>query len=65
MPTPPLDEPTTKISLNIFTSDYEELKAKFGDGWTGQVRMVIRDHLRIRRGVAQLIKQAERTNDAK
>lgn len=60
MPTPPLDEPTTKISVNLFTSDYEELKARFGDGWTGQVRMVIRDHLRIRRGVAQLIKQAEK-----
>lgn len=62
MPTPPLEEPTTKITLNVFTSDYEELKARFGHGWSAQVRMVIRDHLRIRRGVAQLIKQAEQGN---
>ena len=62
MPTPPLEEPTTKITLNIFTSDYEELKARFGHGWSAQVRMVIRDHLRIRRGVATLIKNAESAN---
>ena len=62
MPTPPLDEPGRKISVDIFLADYEELKARFGDGWSGQVRMVIRDHLRIRRGIAQLIKNAEATN---
>ena len=62
MPTPPLEEPTTKITLNIFSSDYEELKTRFGHGWSAQVRMVIRDHLRIRRGVATLLKNAETAN---
>jgi hypothetical protein len=62
MPTPPLEEPTTKVTINIWSSDYEELKARFGHGWSAQVRMVIRDHLRIRRGVAQLINRAEKQN---
>ena len=66
MPTPPLDEPGRKISVDIYLADYEELKRIYGYGWSGQVRMIIRDHLRIRRGVAQLMKRAEKENaDAK
>jgi hypothetical protein len=64
MPTPPLDEPITQISVKIFTSDLERLKSTFGPGWSGQMRMIIHDHFRIRRGVAQLIKSAE-ASDAK
>ena len=52
MPTPTLDEPTTKITVNIFTTDYKELKRIYGQGWSTRLREMVRDHLRIRRGVA-------------
>jgi hypothetical protein len=54
MPTPTLDEPTTKITLNIYTADYKEVKRIYGQGWSTRLREMVRDHLRIRRGVAHI-----------
>lgn len=54
MPTPTLEEPITKITLNLFTTDYKELKKVYGAGWSTRVREVVRNHLRIRRGIAQI-----------
>ena len=51
MPTPPLEEPTIKITFLGFDKDMTEFKQVYGQGWTGQLREVIRNHLRIRRGV--------------
>jgi len=55
MPTPTLHEPITKITVNIFTADYEELKRIYGQGWSVRLRDMVRDHLRIRRGVAAIV----------
>ena len=46
MPTPTLDEPITKVTLNLWSSDHAELKRIYGDGWSSRVREIIRKHLR-------------------
>lgn len=44
----PLDEPIRKVLVNVYEEDYQEMKRKYGWGWTGIVRDMIRDFLRRR-----------------
>ena len=44
MPTPPLEEPTTKITINVFTADLEALKRSHGPGWSTIIRELLRNH---------------------
>lgn len=46
MPTPPLEEPATKITLNVFTSDLERLKKIWGPGWSVVIRDLLREYVR-------------------
>lgn len=46
MPTPQLEEPIQKVTLNLFTRDVEQFKRRYGQGWTSQVREVVRRNCR-------------------
>lgn len=48
MPTPPLEEPTTKVTLNIFTRDLEALK-RIG-AWSVLVREIVHEWMENERG---------------
>jgi hypothetical protein len=43
MPTPPLDEPSIKVTLNLYTKDVELLKANapHGMGWSAYLRELV------------------------
>jgi hypothetical protein len=43
------EEPLTKVTLNLFTSDVEYIKARTHDQWTVEIRNVIRSHVRLKR----------------
>ncbi len=45
MPTPPLDEPHRKVTLNIWAKDYEYLKANYTH-WSEKVRDLVHDFVR-------------------
>lgn len=45
----PLGEPIKKVLINIYEADVEEMKALYGWGWTGQVRDLVREHLKEKR----------------
>lgn len=45
MPTPPLEEETQKVTLNIWKSDYLALQI-YGRGWSSKVRDIIRQHVK-------------------
>jgi hypothetical protein len=45
MPTPPLEEPTKKVTHNLWKSDYEYLKAKY-EHWSVKVRDLVREFVR-------------------
>lgn len=45
MPTPPLEEETQKITINIWKSDYLALQI-YGKGWSSKVRDIIRQHVK-------------------
>jgi len=49
MPTPPLDEPATKVTLNLYDRDIEFLKqnAPMGMGWSPYLRELV--HAMIKR----------------
>lgn len=47
MPTPPSPEPITRCTVNLYTSDAKALKARYGLGWSGKVRALVRDYLRM------------------
>lgn len=44
MPTPPLEEPTTKSTINLFTKDVEWLK-RHEDHWTSAIRELVRKYV--------------------
>ena len=44
MPVHP-DEPLTKVTLNLYTADVEELAVHYGHGWSTIVRGLVRTHL--------------------
>lgn len=46
MPTPSLDEPTKKITLNIYLSDYKAMIGIHGAGWSTRIRELIREHVK-------------------
>jgi len=46
MPNPGPEEPLTKVTININTSDYLWLKEHYGHGYSGVVRGLIRRHIR-------------------
>lgn len=46
MPNPGLEEPVKKITINIFFSDYKSLIQRYGAGWSGEVRELIRRYIR-------------------
>ena len=49
MPQPPAEEPQTKITLNLFTSDVDYLKRTIGHGYTSVIREIIREAVNARR----------------
>jgi hypothetical protein len=44
MPTPPAEEPITKITFNAFTKDAKALKA-LGQGWSSILRQLLRAYM--------------------
>lgn len=49
MPTPPLEEPTSKVTLNLFTRDIDDLK-KIEGQWTTKVREIVHAYMEKQRG---------------
>lgn len=47
MPYPAADEPITKCSINLYSSDVAYLQRKFGRGWTEMVRQEVRAFIRV------------------
>jgi hypothetical protein len=45
VPTPPLEEPHKKVTLNIWAKDYEFLKANY-ERWSEKVREIVHDFVR-------------------
>jgi hypothetical protein len=46
MPTPRAPEPITRCTVNLYTRDAATLKARYGQGWSGKVRALVREYLR-------------------
>jgi len=40
------DDPLRKVTLNLYDSDCDEMKAYYGHGWTEHVRTLVHDHIR-------------------
>jgi len=38
-------EPLTKVTLNLYTEDVEELNVHLGHGWSTTVRELVHEHL--------------------
>lgn len=38
------DAPLQKITINIFTADYELFKDYYGQGWSDIMRRVVKEH---------------------
>ena len=47
MPYPAASEPLERVTLNLFASDVEWLKRKFGRGWTDTIRRELRAYVEI------------------
>ncbi len=45
MPTPPLNEPHRKVTLNLFSKDLEYLKANY-ERWSEKVRDLVHEFVR-------------------
>lgn len=45
MPNPGSEEPLTKVTLNLFSKDLEQLRVKEGYGWSTWVRNLVRQAL--------------------
>jgi hypothetical protein len=41
-----VSEPITKVTLNLYTRDYELLKRKYPQGYTEKIREIVRQHVR-------------------
>ena len=54
MPTPPLEEPTSKVTLNLFTADLAWLR-KNEDHWTATVRELVKRYAFARQHSADFI----------
>lgn len=46
MPTPPLDEPIHKVTLNLWESDYRAMIQSYGPGWSSRIRELVREHVK-------------------
>lgn len=42
----PSEEPLTKITLNVFTSDVIAFKRRYGVGYTEQIRLLLRENVK-------------------
>lgn len=40
------EEPLQKVTLNLYRKDYLEFQAIYGDGWSVEIRRLVRRHLR-------------------
>jgi len=40
------DNPLRKITLNLYEADCDEMKRRYGRGWSEQVRQLVHRHLR-------------------
>jgi hypothetical protein len=45
MPNPGSEEPLTKVTLNLFTKDLEQIRATEGYGWSTWIRNLVRQAL--------------------
>lgn len=43
---PRSDEPLIKVNMNFFESDIIKAKLFWGEGYTSEIRALLRDHLR-------------------
>jgi len=41
----PAGDPLTKVTLNLYTKDVEEMGVRFGHGWSTVVRELVHTHL--------------------
>jgi len=57
------DEPLTKCTLNIYSTDIAEMKKVFGYGWSEQVRRYVREGMRRRRNRTIIDERLERAAD--
>ena len=39
------DDPLVKVTLNIYEADAEELRTRYGHGWSTVVRRLVHEHL--------------------
>lgn len=46
MPNPGASEPLTKITINLFTSDLDQFRKRYGHGWSEQIRELVRRNCR-------------------
>ena len=42
----PSDRALQKVTMNFYRDDIEALAAKFGNGWSTEIRMIISDFVR-------------------
>lgn len=42
----PSEEPLTKVTLNLFTSDVLAFKRRYGHGYTEQIRLILRENVK-------------------
>lgn len=56
----PSDKPLQKVTMNFFREDVAELVAKYGTGWTTQVREIIHKHLKDAKLMQTLIDEEAR-----
>jgi hypothetical protein len=47
------EEPLQKVTLNLFKEDYLEFKAIYGDGWSTEIRRLVRRHLKELKNMSQ------------
>lgn len=55
---PSLERPIQKVTLNLFRDDVAEMVAVYGQGWTGQVRLLVENHIKERAMFAKAMKEA-------
>ncbi len=42
---PPSDIPLQKVTLNLFRDDVTALTKIYGNGWTGEIRLLVANHV--------------------
>jgi hypothetical protein len=51
------DRPLQKVTLNLFRDDVAEMVAAYGQGWTGQVRLLVEKHIAERKRFARELRE--------